>query len=437
MPPPAFSASEAAKILTLDNGLKVYLYENRALPLVHIALAVDCGSKDETPRTSGLAHLLEHMILFRGTGTRTGEEIGREVRRHGAHFNAHTGQDLTQFELSLPSASADFGLMNEKDILFNLKITEAEVEAEKAVILEELNQVADDPFRRASRAVFENLFAAHPYGLPLSGRVETLKEITARDLQELYSAYFVPANASLAVVGDLSLAEMEDKVRTIFGSILPRPAPPASCPAAGAPAKDIDLTLEMDVNKAYCLIGMLGPDYNHPDQYAVDTLCYILGRGFNPLLNTAFRSGRELVQTVSMSYLSLKRGGLILIALTADPKNIKAAKREAVQFLRSSRSLNFSPEDIPGEERFYAFDYILSAKNRIRFEVHRAEERGLAIASSMARYLILQDPDAERNYLKGIERLTTSDLRAAAGRYLGSGRKIIVTVVPRKKGGTR
>ena len=436
MPRPAPSAAEVTKIFTLDNGLKVYVFENRALPLVHIALAVDCGSKDETPRTSGLAHLLEHTILFRGTGTRTGEEIGHEVRRHGAYFNAHTGQDLTQFELSLPSASVDFGLMNEKDILFNLKITEAEVEAEKAVILEELNQVADDPFRRASQSVFENLFASHPYGLPLSGRVETLKKITAQDLQALYSAYFVPANAGLAVVGDFSLAEMEDKVRTIFGSVPLRPAPPASCPAAEAPAKDIDLTLEMDVNKAYCLIGMLGPDYNHPDQYAVDTLCYILGRGFNPLLNTALRGGRDLVQTVSMSYLSLKRGGLILVALTADPKNIKAAKREAVQFLRSSRTLNFSPEDIPGEERFYAFDYIRSAKNRIRFEVHRAEERGLTIASSLARYLILQDPAAERNYLNGIERLTTSDLRAAAGRYLGSGRKVIVTVVPRKKGGT-
>jgi len=435
MPSPA--GAEVSKFLTLDNGLRVFLLESRAVPLVHIAAAVNCGSKDETPRTNGLAHLLEHYVLFRGTSSRAGTDVGREVRRHGAYFNAHTGQDLTQFELSLPSAHVDFGLNNQKDILFDLKIVPEQVETEKSIILEELNQLADDPLRRAAQSVLGLLFGPHPYGLPLTGSRESIRGLDAADLDAFSRTFFVPANASLAVVGDFSLPDMEAKVRAAFGAVPGRPFDPPRYPAAPPPRKDADITLEMDVNKAYCLIGMPGPDYNHPDQYAVDVLAQILGRGINPLLNSALRGGRDLVETVSMSYLSLKYGGIIQVTMTLDPRNAKAAAREAVKFLEGARKLDFSPEDVMGEERFYAFDHLLSAKNQIRFQTYRAQERGLVVASSLARYMLLNNPDVERDYLKSIERVGTSDVRAAASRYLSSSKKVVVTVLPRKGGTTR
>lgn len=425
---------EISKLLTLDNGLRVFLLERHTLPLVHIAAAVNCGSKDESVRTSGLAHLLEHYVLFRGTTTRSGSEISRDVRAHGAYFNAHTGQDLIQFEMSLPAAQAEFGLANLEDILFHIRITEAEVEAERGVVLEELNMIADDPVRRATGLVFENLFGSHPYALPLPGRRESLEALTARDFMEFHGAHFVPGNISLAIVGDLRLAEMEELLRRVFGPVPGAAYRAPECPPAPMPAADRELTLEMDVSKAYCLIGMLGPDYNGPDQYAVDTLCQILGRGINPLLNSALRSSRDLVETVSMSYLSLAWGGLILVSLTMDPKNLARARRETLSFLRSARTLNFGPDDIAGEEQFYAFDFIGSAKNQIRFQLFRGQEQGLTVAASLARYLLLQDKGVERNYLQSVERLTTSDLRRAAGRYLGGGKKVVVSVVPSVKG---
>ncbi len=425
---------EVSRFLTLDNGLRVFLLERHTLPLVDIAAAVNCGTKDETVRTSGLAHLLEHYILFRGTTTRSGSEISRQVRAHGAYFNAHTSQDLTQFETSLPSPQAEFGLTNLEDILFHTRITEAEVEAERKVVLQELNLIADDPVRRATGLVFEKLFASHPYALPLQGRRESLEVLTARDFEEFQGTYFVPANVSLAVVGDLRLPEMEQLVRRVFGPVPGSAFRPPAYPQAVQPADDLELTLQMDVNKAYCLIGMLGPDYNNPDQYAVDALCQILGRGINPMLNSALRGSRDLIETVSMSYSSLAHGGLILVSMTLDLKNLARSRREALNFLRSTRTLNFGPDDIPGEEQFYAFDFIGSAKNQIRFQVFRGQEQGLTVASSLARYMLLQDKAAERNYLQSVERLSTSDLRRAAGRYLGGGKKIVVSIVPSDKG---
>jgi zinc protease len=98
------------KDFELDNGMKVYLYERHALPLINIVFAFNLGTKNESEETNGLVHILEHYILFRGTEMRTGEEIGQDIRAHGAYFNAHTGRDLATFELSLPSEFTDFAL---------------------------------------------------------------------------------------------------------------------------------------------------------------------------------------------------------------------------------------------------------------------------------------------------------------------------------------
>lgn len=425
---------EVSRLLTLDNGLSVFLLERHALPLVHIVAAVNCGTKDETPRTSGLAHLLEHYALFRGTETRSGAEVGREIREHGAYYNAQTSQDLTLFELSLPAAQAEFGLANLKDILFAMRITDEGVDAERGVILKELNLIADDPVRRAAGVVAEKLFGSHPYALPVQGRRESIETLTARDLESFAKAYFVPGNTSLAVVGDLALADMERLVRATFGSLPAVPFRPPVYPLAAPPAEDSDLTLEMDVTKAYCLIGMPGPDYNHPDQFVVDVLAQVLGRGLNPMLYASLRANRDLAESASMSYTTLARGGLILATLTCDPKNLAGAKREALRFLRGSRTLDFGPDDIAGEDRFYAFDYITSAKNQLRFQVFRGQERGLNVAEALARYLLLQNKAVDRNYLRSVESVSTSDLRQAAGRYLSGGRKVIVSVVPAAKG---
>ena len=425
---------ELSKFLTLDNGLKVFLVERRSAPLVNIAAAVNCGSKDDPAGASGTAHLLEHYVLFRGTNARSGDEIGRRVRSHGAFFNASTSQDLTLFEMSLPAAYADFGLATEREILFDLKIDPEGVEAEKAVLLEEVGQLADDPVRSGLGLVAQNIFGSHPYGSPLQGRKETLPTITADSLEAFYRSFFVPANCSLAVVGDLSLADMEEKVRAVFGRLASAPFEAKAVPPPAPMAKDLDITLEMDVNKAYCFLGMMGPDYQSDDQFPVDALTEIMGLGFNPMLIAALRVNRDLVETVSMGYTAFKHAGLIVATLTLEPKNLPAAKNEALAFLRRARKLDFGPEDLLGDAQFYAFDHLQSAKNQIRFRMYRSQEKGLNVAASLARYLILWDGTAERSYLKRIDALTTSDLRQAAGRYLGSGKKVVISIVPRKKG---
>ncbi|MGD9347175.1 MAG: pitrilysin family protein, partial [Candidatus Aminicenantes bacterium] len=314
------------KSFELENGMKVFLYERHSIPLVNCAFAFNIGSKDESVETSGLVHILEHYILFRGTELRTGEEISRDIRAHGAYVNAHTEYDLSVFEISLPSEYADFALANHKEILFKLKLTQEELDEEKEVILEELNQLHDDPMKYAASLAYQNLFPGHPYERPIYGRREVIESVTVDKLEEFYKKHFVPSNCALAIVGDFSISEMEEKVKSTFAEIQGEAFVSPEYKIA-TPLKDKrEIEEEMDVNMAYLVFGYNAPDYNAPDQFAVDLLAEILGRGINPMLYHPLMERRIYVNSINMSYIAHKYGGAILIYFVMEPKYIKTAK---------------------------------------------------------------------------------------------------------------
>jgi predicted Zn-dependent peptidase len=431
---PSYSQEkDQTKYFELENGLRVFLYEKHTLPLLNIVFAVNLGTKDESDETSGLVHILEHYILFRGTELRSGSEISRDIRRHGAYFNAHTSLDLATFEISLPSEYADFALRNQKEILFNLKLSQKELDEEKKVILEELSHIEDDPIRYANSLVYQNLFKDHPYQNPTQGKKEIIEASTVEQIEEFYRKFFVPNNCTLAVVGDFKIEGMEGKVKDIFGDLAKKEIASVKYEKARIPEKTIEIEQEMDINQAYLVIGMIGPDFNHPDQHSIDVITEILGRGLNPMMYYRLRGRRNLVHSVSMGYSAHKYGGAIFIYITLDSKNASFARREAIKFLKDTRSLDYSKKDLVGESQMYAIDYLESAKNQIKFKFHRSQEEGLNIAFSLARYMLLNENEERGGYLESIEKISSSDLRKVAGQYLSKGRYIIASIFPKKK----
>jgi predicted Zn-dependent peptidase len=429
----ALSAQLRSKSFVLENGLRVVLLEKRGLPLINICAAIDVGVKDEPAGASGLVHVLEHCILFRGTEMRSGAEVGRDVRRNGAYFNAFTGLDLASFEISLPADRADFGLANQREILFDFDVSADELEKEKEVILEEIRMIADDPWKRASSLVAKALFPGHPYGRPVYGTEADIAALTPERIKEFHAAYFIPGNCALAVVGDFSIEDMEGKVRAVFG---PVPGGAAARPARPMKArlleKSVEIREEMDVKEAYLAVGFVGPDYNHDDRCAVDLLVEILGRGINPMLNSALRARRDLVQTVTMSYVPFRSGGIVMAVFTLDPKDVRMARSEALGFLKQARNLNFTASDYFGEDRTFAFDFLEAARNQVRFSFRKGAESGLQLAGALARHIILGEGDG-RDFLEAIGRVSSSDLREAAAEYFSKGDSVVVAIVPKKK----
>lgn len=424
---------ENSKSFVLDNGLRVFLYEKKTLPLLNFVFSVNMGSKDETESTSGLVHILEHYILFRGTKQHTGAEIARDMRHHGAYFNAHTGRDLSSFEITIPSNHADFALQILKEILFELELDQEALEEEKQVILEELTQLQDDPFRLATSFLYQNLFPGHPYQRPIYGTREVIQGATVKQLSQFYGGLLVPANSALAVVGDFSISAMEEKIKSVFEGISSEDFTPSRFEQSGPMSETLEIEREMDVQMAYLAIGLTGPDYNSEDQYALDVLTEIFARGINPMIYHPLSQNRIQVGGLRMGYSAHRYGGAITIVLAMEPKHLKRAKRELTKYLKQARRLNYSSDDVFGEDQLYAMDYLESAKNRLRFRGEQARERGLAIATSLARYMLLNEIADRGNYLEHIAEIGTKELRTAAGNYLGQKYSVIVTIEPKKK----
>ena len=429
---PAYPESQD-RSFALDNGLRVFLHEKHGLPLLHIVTAFDVGSKNETEATNGLVHLLEHCILFRGSAHRSGAEVGSDIRRHGAYFNANTGHDLSVFELSLPSDYAEFALRNQMDILFHFELGQAALDEEKEVILEELNQMEDDPDRMAADLILQAVFAGHPYGRSVYGRREVIRKAAVGEVLDFYRKYFVADNCALAVIGDFVTAEMERLIRTVFGPLPKAGLSPEEFPMAVPLKKSLTQRLERDVKDGYLFLGYVAPDYNHADQYAVTVLTEVLGRGVNPLLPSLLRSERGSLQTVNVAYLADRFGGAVIVSVRAAPKDIPYLERAAVNHLRHAQNEAFSKEDFQGEAELYAFEYLGSAKNQIRISSERANETGLQLAGSLARYMLLNTREKPGRFLDEIGKVDSSDLRKAASRYLGRGEFAAVTVLPKKE----
>jgi len=433
-PGDAPAPANAARSCLLENGMRVLLYEKHETPLVNISLAVNVGSKDESEGSLGLSHLLEHCLLFRGPGTVVEPGAVNDLRRNGAYFNGYTSQDLTTYEMTLPVGRAEFGLSVIKGIFADPDPGPDTLEREKAVILEEIGTLRDDPRRYAAFLIHENMFPGHPYGNALYGNEETIRNAGPGELRAFHGKYYVPSNCALAVVGDFAIADMERLVRAAVGGLQGPPPARTEPSKAKLLKKGVDIRKEMDVEEAYLAIGFAGPDYNHPDRVPADILTEILGRGFNPMLSVALRSRRDLVKSISMSYAAFKSGGLFIILYTLDPKDVAQARNETLSFLRKVRSLNFAKEDYYGEEKIYAFDFLQGAKNRVRFGAQRGRESGLNLASAFARHMLLAEgKDGNESYLERIERVASPDLRKIATRYMNQGEYVVVAIVPGKK----
>ncbi len=198
MPEPAWAQGVFRTIL-FENGLRLIMKEDHSTNLVASVVCVRGGSSRETIRTSGLAHLLEHM-LFDGTKTRTRREIKDAFARLGGYANAFTRKDFTAYEILMPSQAVYDGMAVQADILFNSTLPEKELQKEREVVIEEIHQ---EHF--SFSPLFDRIFYRDtPLARPIIGSEKIIKTIHRGDLLDYYHRFYVPNNMSVIVIGDFN-----------------------------------------------------------------------------------------------------------------------------------------------------------------------------------------------------------------------------------------
>lgn len=228
--PPVLAASPAptapaVRQIVLANGLKVLLVENHAAPVVTWMVSYKVGSRNEPTGMTGAAHLLEHM-MFKGTKELKKGQIAQLLTRHGASWNATTGEDVTRYFETYSADKLELGLRIEASRMRGALIKDGERQPEMSVVRSELEIGENDPSNLLYQAVQAAAFMAHPYHHPVIGWRSDVETVKTEQLRAFYDRFYQPNNAIATLVGDFDAKQAEALIRRYFGPIPQGARPP-------------------------------------------------------------------------------------------------------------------------------------------------------------------------------------------------------------------
>jgi predicted Zn-dependent peptidase len=211
---------KGVSIHQLDNGMYVLLIENPASPMVGVNVAIKVGSAYETFSTSGMSHMLEHL-LFNGTTSRDQKQLYDDVDMIGGYNNAHTDNYYTDFMMVTPTENIERGMEIQADMLFNSTLPNEKFEKEKGIVLEEISKSLANSSEQFERNTISVLYSGHALSLPTLGTYSTIQSMKRDDVNLFYKNYYVPNNMVLSVIGNFDTKSMLAIIKEIYGKANP------------------------------------------------------------------------------------------------------------------------------------------------------------------------------------------------------------------------
>ncbi len=225
LPSAASTPAGDAQQFTLRNGMTLIVKPDHRAPTAVNMVWLRVGSMDEVDGTTGVAHLLEHL-LFKGTPTVPEGEFSRRVAAMGGSENAFTSKDYTGYYQQIPARRLHEMMRLEADRFANSQWSEAAFAKELEVVKEERRLRTDDePHARLNEVLEATVFLAHPYRRPVVGWMSDLEAMTADDARAFYQRWYTPANALVVVAGDVDVQQVRDWAEQTYGAIPARVVP--------------------------------------------------------------------------------------------------------------------------------------------------------------------------------------------------------------------
>src|ERR671924_1245443 len=201
---------------TLANGLTIIVQEDRSAPVASVQAWCAAGSTTEDKHLgAGLSHILEHM-LFKGTKTRSTNEIAQKIQDVGGYVNAYTSFDRTVFWIDVPKDGVTTALDILSDAMMNSTLPPEEYQKEQEVIRREFAMGMDDPDRMAGLLLFSTAYQVHPYRFPVIGEIEIYNQLTQEQVMQYYKTRYVPNNLTFVVAGDVDPAKVREQLTNYF-----------------------------------------------------------------------------------------------------------------------------------------------------------------------------------------------------------------------------
>jgi zinc protease len=303
----------------LANGLRVIVKEDHRAPTVVSMVWYKAGSMDEFNGTTGVAHVLEHM-MFKGTKSVPGGEFSKLIAAAGGRDNAFTAKDATGYHQQLHKSQLPLAFRLEADRMANLVLSPQEFAKEIKVVMEERRLRTED---QAQGLVYEQLMAtaldSHPYRRPVIGWMSDLENMTWRDARQWYEHWYAPNNAIVVVVGDVNPKDVFALAGKYFGKIRPKVLPERK-PQDEPPQRGIRrVTVKAPADLPHLTMAYRAPVLRDPQRdwepYALEVLAGVLDGNDAARLNSALVRGERIANSVDAGYDSTSRGpGMFMVS---------------------------------------------------------------------------------------------------------------------------
>lgn len=420
---------------TLDNGLELYVAENHTVPLVYIEICVRGGGIAQTKENAGLFHLYEHMMFKGNSKYPTSEEMQTALSDLGcSNWNGSTGQEYINYFFTIPSAKLKEGLEFWSYAIRTPNMDKREFEAEKKVVISEIEGDKNDPNMVLYNFLSSKLFKEAPWARSPGGDAKIVKKATIEQLRKIQNEYYIPNNSALFVGGDVNPDEVYKLVNEIYG-LWEKGADPwenNKKQFSLNPLKQTEYYVmpydQIAPQIAQVQISFRGPDaeFNTSSTYAADLLFSLTENPqsiYKQSLCTNQALGIPDPNYTGISYYTQKRLGIInAYAVMLSPEyNIAERTKAYVQlvpeFVKQSIPENADSEDVK------------LAKTRFENQEYFTQETAENLLGTLRFWWICSGSNYYYNYLSNMEELNSDDIKQFYTDYVENTNAVVILLI--------
>jgi zinc protease len=308
----ALPSLAAVTDVTLDNGLRVIVKEDHRAPVAVSQLWYRAGSMDEFNGSTGVAHVLEHM-MFKGTQKVPEGQFSKRIAAAGGRENAFTNRDTTVYFQQLQKDRLSIAFELEADRMANLQLKDESFAKEIQVVMEERRlRTEDNPHAIVHEQLMSVAYQAHPYRRPVIGWMDDLQNMKAQDARDWYGRWYAPNNATLVVAGDVNPQEVIALAKKEFGLLASKPLPVRKPQDEPAPRGEKRITVKAPAKQPYLMMAYHAPTLRDVEKdalpWALQVLSGVLNGNDSARLTKRLVKEQHLAVSVDAGYDGMSRG---------------------------------------------------------------------------------------------------------------------------------
>ena len=326
----------------LPNGIRVVTERMPHVRSVAVGVWVETGSRHEPEARGGLSHLIEHLV-FKGTATRTAQDIARTMDSVGGQMDAFTTKEHTCFYVQVLDDHLPLAVSLLTDILLHSLFDAGELEREKSVVMQEIKMVEDTPDDLIHDLFAAQVWAGHPLGRPILGTREAVTGFGRDLVMTHFAEHYVPPKIIIAVAGNVTHDRVVELFSAGFDGFGREAIDAVDDPPRMRPSINI---VHKKLEQVHLVMGFPGVSHTAPERYALFLLNDVIGGSMSSRLFQEIRERQGLVYSIHSGVQAFRDTGTLYVYAATDPANFSKVLKSTLKEIRELKKHGISADEL-------------------------------------------------------------------------------------------